>query len=246
MNDLTGQTFGRWTALSRATNADDGSIRWNCRCSCGTERVVVGHVLRRGESCGCGCLRGNAGTHGMTHTPEYRCWIAMKQRCTNPKNRAWNGYGGRGIRVCIRWKQFEHFLEDMGRRPTVIHSLDRIDVNGNYEPANCRWATPSEQQRNKRPLRWTRDVPGRPKGTHCARGHAFSPGNTYVTPRGMRQCITCRRLRGLSETTRAYRRSYSRKWRAQRRASDPVWRAQQNAKLREYRARQRAKKSEAA
>lgn len=94
-----------------------------------------------------GCF---AATHGMTKTPEYAAWMAMKMRCLNPRNAEFVRYGARGIAVCDRWiASFENFFEDIGPRPDG-HSLDRIDNDGNYEPGNCRWATITEQGRNKR------------------------------------------------------------------------------------------------
>jgi hypothetical protein len=92
-------------------------------------------------------------THGLTDTPEHRSWAHMKNRCTNPNNDAWKHYGGRGIRVCDSWlESFEQFLADMGERPNGT-SLDRIDVDGHYEPGNCRWATAVEQNNNQRRTR---------------------------------------------------------------------------------------------
>lgn len=89
--------------------------------------------------------------HGMTATKEHYCWLGLKQRCTNPKSRAFKYYGQRGIRVCKAWlKSFEAFLRDMGKAPTAKHSIDRINNDGNYTPANCRWATPKQQARNRR------------------------------------------------------------------------------------------------
>lgn len=88
--------------------------------------------------------------HGQSNSPEYVSWRHMKQRCCNPKRRDYAYYGARGITVCERWQTFDNFLADMGLRPTIKYSLDRIDHEGNYEPTNCRWATKLEQNRNKR------------------------------------------------------------------------------------------------
>lgn len=86
--------------------------------------------------------------HGRWATPEYRAWRHMFDRCINPKDAYYHRYGGRGIRICDRWRDFQAFLADMGERPSPQHSLDRIDVNGHYEPANCRWATKVQQANN--------------------------------------------------------------------------------------------------
>jgi hypothetical protein len=96
--------------------------------------------------------RGGQVTHGGTYTREYRVWWDMHQRCSNPKNERYPKYGGRGISVCERWDDFRLFIADMGQRPSCDHSLDRKDNDGNYDPGNCRWATRSEQQRNKGPI----------------------------------------------------------------------------------------------
>ena len=89
-------------------------------------------------------------THGLSKTPEYKAWYSMKQRCFNLNDKKYPDYGGRGITVCDRWLNLDNFLADMGSRPTAKHSLDRIDNDSDYSPKNCRWATKTEQENNKR------------------------------------------------------------------------------------------------
>lgn len=144
--DLTAQVFGHWVVLRCASR---NPTYWKCRCACGCIKAVFGYSLTSGKSKSCGCLRPNQTTHGMYKTREYNSWNAMIQRCTNPNNPEYPEYGGRGISICKRWFKFENFYLDMGERP-ANKTLDRKNSNGNYSKRNCRWATITEQNNNRR------------------------------------------------------------------------------------------------
>lgn len=162
VRDLLGQTFGRLTVFEKVQlRSSDGRSRiyWKCQCVCGRVVSIDASALVSRATTSCGCFRteglvARSRTHGGKsgkESPEYKAWQHAKARCYNRNDAKYPLYGGRGIQMCDRWlSDFAAFRDDMGLRPSSLHSLDRINVDGHYEPGNCRWATPREQGNNRR------------------------------------------------------------------------------------------------
>lgn len=148
--DLSGKRFGYLVAYEYL-----GKSYWKCKCDCGKDHVVRSDHLNTEKTKSCGCkkfemmVKSKTG-HKLSNNSAYSNWMHMMSRCYNPKNDRYADYGGRGIKVCERWHSVENFISDMGERPSRVHSVDRKDVNGDYCPENCRWATFSEQNMNTR------------------------------------------------------------------------------------------------
>lgn len=147
--NISGQKFGRWDVGSYV-----GKGLWVCVCACGVEKRISTSNLTLGKSRSCGCLSAEitsalSRTHGLTQSRAYRIWAQMRGRCNLVTNHSYPHYGGRGIKVCERWENFENFLSDMGHPPDGL-TLDRTDNDGDYTPGNCKWKSRKEQSRNKR------------------------------------------------------------------------------------------------
>ena len=150
--DLRGQRFERLVVLGPLPKLNKFA-RWACQCDCGQLCATISVNLRSGVTRSCGCFRRDLQLkHGHNRrgarSRAYNSWTAMRTRCQDEGSHKWENYGARGISVCFEWESFEKFLADMGCPPRGM-TLDRIDVNGNYEPSNCRWATAGQQARNK-------------------------------------------------------------------------------------------------
>lgn len=165
-----GMRFGRLVVVADSgVKASYGDRLWDCTCDCGSTIRTVAYSLKSGRTTSCGCRMMEESSriiraynsevgHGLRFHPLYKTWDSMIRRCLNPAQPRYRDYGGRGITVCERWRGLpdglRNFIEDVGERPSPKHSLDRINNDGNYEPANCRWATASEQAYNRRPKRY--------------------------------------------------------------------------------------------
>jgi len=160
LNDLTGKRFGKLVVVRRGKNAaTSGNAMWHTRCDCGGKTFTPGNQLANGWVTSCGCTSTKNRKHGQSvkgkhGSSEYRAWSGLKQRCLNPKCREWHNYGGRGIKVHPRWTDptngFANFYADMGPKPSPKHSIERVNVNGDYSPDNCIWGTPRQQVDNRR------------------------------------------------------------------------------------------------
>ena len=172
LNIISGQKFNRLTIIEEVERhiypSGRPRRRFLCKCDCGNQTTVMINKILNGHTNSCGCYRKENSSilgktkiyskennksykHGLSNHQLYSTWIGMKNRCNNPNSSDYKHYGGRGIKICDRWNNsFPNFLEDMGMKPSKSYSIDRIDVNGNYELNNCKWSTQKEQVKNRR------------------------------------------------------------------------------------------------
>lgn len=204
--DITGQKFNRLTAVEPHHRSAGRKWHWVFVCECGIRKILDANHVRYGAVKSCGCLKSEVTIakntkHGLSRTSEYTIWRDMIRRCNQVRRDDFCNYGGRGIKVCQRWvESFEAFLEDMGRRPSQYHSVDRKDNDGDYMPGNCHWADKKTQARNRRTNRvieyngksmivaaWA-EVSGLTESAICSRlKRGWSVERTLTTP-------PCRRL----------------------------------------------------
>lgn len=149
LKDETGNRFGRLVVIQKVTSKDKSGAWWLCLCDCGATIELSSNKLRTEHTKSCGCLKRDIAhtinrRHGMSRTRTYKTWKEMRARCAKPQKWQYKYYGAKGINVCKRWESFELFYADMGDRPEGT-SIDRINPEGDYEPTNCRWATPKQQ-----------------------------------------------------------------------------------------------------
>lgn len=204
IDDLTGRKFGKLTVIEKAESRDGHAV-WLCECECGNKKEVRASCLKKGETKSCGCLLGvvmgdRLRTHGIGNENRlYRIWTGIKTRCYNPKHKTYELYGKRGIRMCDEWKKSFIAFRDLAIMNGYSDSLtlDRIDVNGNYEPSNCRWATSKQQNNNKR-------------------------NNSYITYKGeTRTASEWSEITGIKELTLASRKRKG--WSGEECIETPLW-----------------------
>lgn len=181
LRNLVGQRFGKLTVLRRAKeNAKSGNARWVCRCDCGSTSTVIGSQLRRGHTTSCGCNRLSKRAMGYSHERLYRIWTGMHRRCYNPTHDRHQWYGNKGVTVCDEWHDFLAFRTwalKNGYEDEL--TIDRVDSDGNYEPANCRWVDIRTQANNRSNNRLLVYKGKEYTATELAEAHGMSPRTIY-------------------------------------------------------------------